>query len=161
MTDDLTLYWFCPNDGSHMTEVTRGEGTGGRFDVHMAVLEVAIANAEAVGKLDPNQVEEATNLAKQLLDSGVPEPITLVSVECPSCNSKAVAPLTFVTADENTQKRQIKSVKQVLNAAKRSRRQVGGETSGISGILRYRWYLMIGLSIITFLYSILRSMGVF
>ena len=161
MTDDLTINWFCPNDGSQMTEVTRGEGTGGRFEVHMAVLDVAIANAEAVGKLDPNQVEEATNLAKQLLESGVPEPITLVSVECPTCNSKAVAQLTFVSADEKTQKRQINSVKQVLNEAKRSRRQTGGENSGISGILRYRWYIMIGLSMITFLYSILRAIGIF
>ena len=161
MTDDLTLYWFCPKDGSHMTEVTRGEGTGGRFEVHMAVLKVAIANAEAVGKLDPDQVDEATNLAKQLLESGVSEPITLVSVECPTCNFKAIAPLTFVIADEKTQERQIKSVKRVLNEAKRSRRQTGGETSGIGGILRYRWYLMIGLSLITFLYSILRAMGIF
>ncbi len=152
-TEDFAAYWFCPKDGSQMTEVTRGE-IGGQFEVHLGVLDVAIANAEAVGKLDPEQVEEAKSLARKLLESGEQEHITLVSVECPSCGLKAVAPLAVVAIDQKTHEKQIKTVKKVLSEAKRTMKRTGEQPS-----YRWLWYLLIfGGSAITFIYYLLRAL---
>jgi len=153
-TEDLAAYWFCPKDGSQLTEVTRGEGTGGMFEVRLAVLEVAIANAEAVGKLDPEQVEEAMTLARKLLESGDRESITLVSVECPSCNFKAVAPLAMVTVDEKTYEKQIKTVRKVIREAERTRKRVGERPS----YYRWIWYFLIFGGGGVFIYYLLQSL---
>lgn len=151
-TEDFATYWFCPDDGSQMTEVVRGE-TGGQFEVRLDVLDVAIANAEAVGKLDPEQVEGAKTLARKLLEYGDREHITLVSVECPSCSFKAVAPLAVVAVDQKTYEKQIKTVKKVLSEAARTRKRTGEQPS-----YRWLWYLLIfGGSAITFIYYLLRA----
>lgn len=135
-----------------MTEVTRGE-IGGQFEVRLDVLDVAIANAEAVGKLDPEQVEGAKILARKLLESGEREYITLVSVECPSCGLKAVAPLAVVAVDQKIHEKQIKTVRKVLSEAERTRKRTGEQQS-----YRWLWYLLIfGGSAITFLYYLLRA----
>ena len=154
-TEDLTVYWFCPKDGSQLTEVALTDGAGGRFEVSLELLDVAIDNAEAVGKLDPEQVEEAKGLARKLLESEDRECITLISVECPQCHFKGVAPLMAVTSDKKTYEKQIKTVKKVMSEAQRTRRKTG---TGDSTSYRWIWYLVLfGGSAITFLYYMFRA----
>jgi len=155
-TENLTVYWFCPNDGSQLTEVALTDGAGGRFEVSLDVIDVAIDNAEAVGKLDPEQVEEAKALARNLLESEDRDCITLVGVECPQCNFKGVAPLMTVTSDQKTYEKQIKTIRKVISEAQRTRRKTG---TGESTSYRWIWYILLfGGSVITFLYYIFRGL---
>jgi len=121
MTSDLNGLWFCPNDKTKLLECTF-RNQGGKFPVNTNQPENGINNALAVRKISENQRAEALELvqklSKQFPDKSV---LTLVSIECPICGFRSVAPdlgtLGALESSKSVRKGQLKTIRSITKQA--------------------------------------------
>jgi hypothetical protein len=150
---DFNSMWFCPKDKIKLQERTF-RNQGGKFLVNVNQPETGINNALAVRKISEEQREKALELSQGLMTQ-FPDKrdVTLVSVECPICGFKSIAPdlatLGGLKSSDDVRKGQVKTVRSIVKQAEAATKQRGGSQGSRFSI----WLLFIG-------FSLLASLGV-
>ena len=136
---DFSDYWLCPNDGSKMVEFIQRNDSG-IFQIQRNKIELSVSNAIAVKKIRPDQKEEAIAIAQGLFASSEDPMIRLVSIICPICNYRSIAPEASKSRIEfkKGRKKQYKTVSQITKQAEKKRSQRSAQQPGTRFPI---WYL--------------------
>ncbi len=160
----FSSFWFCPHDGVKFIEYRpsgyRGVSGTPYFIVTRTNQALDIANAKNLKKIATQQVEFAMYLSNDMFASLSPEvkAITLVSVQCPNCSTKSIAPkLPRIIMDEQQLKKFKKTMKKHLmppTTTLTSPQETPRRTSPLSFLWRL-WYLYIILGFVVSIISVI------
>ncbi len=164
----FSMFWFCPYDGVKFTEYQpsgfRGVSGSPYFIVTRNNQALDIENAKHLRKISDQQVEFAMTLATDMFAALPPESqeITLVSVKCPTCGTRSIAPkLSRIVMDDAHLKKFKKTLKRHLaspsmTSPTSSMKDQRRSSSPLSFIWRL-WYLYILLGFVVSVVSVIIS----